>query len=80
VDDLCGTRTSTITNAGFRSPRSAHTAPATSHSPAAAGAATIEPESSHVLQPADGRAIVIEFAAEVVTLPPKLIALANRHS
>jgi hypothetical protein len=40
---------------------------------------TIEPGSSRALQPAAGGKAV-EFGAKVVTLPPKLIALAKRHS
>jgi hypothetical protein len=39
----------------------------------------IGPGSSRALQPAAGGE-AIEFAAKVVTLPPKLIALAKRHS
>jgi hypothetical protein len=64
---------------GFRSPRSARNRRAASHSQAAAGTAAIEPGSSRALQPAVGGEAV-EFAAKVVTLPPKLIAFAKRHS
>jgi hypothetical protein len=41
--------------------------------------ATIELGSSGALQPTAG-VEAIEFAAKVVTLPPKFIALAKRHS